>query len=63
MKINRDNIRKNSKIVYYNYKFGDEAMLNNKAAYKYETPYNGRFEMMLCWTNAVVILQMVGIEN
>ena len=35
--INKDNIRKNNKRVDHEYKVGDKIMLNNHAAYKYET--------------------------
>ena len=40
MQINSDNARKNKYIVDYDHKVGDKVMLNNHAAYKYETPYN-----------------------
>ena len=32
-------------------------MLNNHAAYKYETPYKGSFVITRCWNNAIVTLQ------
>ena len=32
------------KIVDYNYKVGDKAMLKNKADYEYKTPYKGLYE-------------------
>ena len=41
--INRDNIRENRYQIDYDYKVGDKVMLNIHAAYKYETPYNGKF--------------------
>ena len=44
--INKYNIRKNIKLVYQDYKVGDKFMLNNHAAYKYETPYKGPFVIM-----------------
>ena len=38
MQINKDNIRENRKKVDHDYKVGDKLMLNDVAAYKYETP-------------------------
>ena len=32
-------------------------MLNNHAAYKYETLYKGQFLIMRCWTNGNVTIQ------
>ena len=32
-------------------------MINNHAAYKYETPYKGPFVITQCWTNGTVTLQ------
>ena len=45
----------NIKIVGFNYKFGGKIMINNKYAYKYETPYKGSFEITQCFTNDVVV--------
>ena len=42
----------------YSYKIGDKIVLNNKAAHKYDTPYNRQFEITKCWTNQKVTLQM-----
>ena len=55
-KVNKDKICENSKRLYHDYKVGDEFMLNNNSAFKYETPYLGSFEMTHCWTNGTVIL-------
>ena len=41
--INRDNTRENKQRFDYDYKVRDKCMLNNHTAYKYETPYKGRF--------------------
>ena len=38
--MNKDNIQNNNKLVEHGYKVGDKVMLNNNAAYKYETSYN-----------------------
>ena len=43
VQINKDNIHKNSKLIYYNYKVKDKVILNNISSYKYETPYTGPF--------------------
>ena len=44
--------------VGYKYK----VILNNKSAFKHETPYNGSFEITQCWTNGTVKLQMDAIS-
>ena len=46
MQVNKDNIRKNIKIAYHDYKVGDNVMIVNNSAFKYETPYNGLSEIM-----------------
>ena len=38
-------------------------MLNNIADFKYETPCNGPFEMINCWTNGTVTLQYGAIKS
>ena len=43
--LNKYNIHENVKIVKNYCKSGDKVILNNKAAYKYESPYNGPFEI------------------
>ena len=37
-------------------------MLNNIAAYKYETPYEGTFVITQCWDNYTVTLQQGAIK-
>ena len=37
-------------------------MLNNHTAYKYETPYKGRFLITQCFNNGVVNLQYCATE-
>ena len=37
-------------------------MLNNSAAYKYETPYKGPFVITQCWTNGTITLQCDAIK-
>ena len=39
------------------YKVRDKGMLTNNAAFRYETLYNGPFEINHCWTNGAVTLQ------
>ena len=55
--MNKDNIHKNNKIVYYDYKVGDKVMIYNHAAYKYETPYKGPCVITQCWSNGTVTLR------
>ena len=57
MQINKDNICKNIKLVYHDYKVRDKIMLNNQTAYKYEIPYKGPFVITRCFTNGMVNLQ------
>ena len=45
------------KRFYHDYKVGDKVMINNHAAYKYETPYKGHFFIKKCCTNGTVALQ------
>ena len=56
-KINKNNIRKSSKIVDHDYKVGKKVMLTNNYAFKYEIPHNIPFEVNQCWTNGTVTLQ------
>ena len=37
-------------------------MLNDKAEYKYETLYNGPFEITECWSNVTITLQVGSIK-
>ena len=55
--INKYNIRENNKTVDHEYKVIDKFMLDNHAAYKYETPYIEPFVITQCWTNGKVTLQ------
>ena len=57
MKINKDNIRENIKIVYHDYKVGDKVVLNTHTECKYEAPYKIPFVITQCWTNCTVVLQ------
>ena len=41
MQINKYIIHENRERVDYEYKVGDKLIVNNEAAYKYDTPYNG----------------------
>ena len=47
-KMHKYNIHKNSKRVDHRYKAGDKVMINNITDFKYETPYNGPFEITQC---------------
>ena len=60
--MNKYNIRNNSKRVDHNHKVGDKFMINNNSAFKYDTPYNGTFKIMQCWTNGTVTLQCGAIK-
>ena len=61
--MNKYNTHKNKEILEYNYNVGEKVMRNNKSAYKYETPYNGSFDITQCWSNGTVILQMGATKN
>ena len=55
--INKDDICKNNKRSDHSYKVGYKVMLDNHAAYKYETQYKSPFVINKCWTNSTVTLQ------
>ena len=55
--MNKDDIRKNCKIINHDYKVGDKLMLNNNTIFKFQAPYKGSFEIMHGWTNGTVTLQ------
>ena len=57
MQINKDTIRENRNQVYRDYNVVDKVMLNNHAAYKYETPYKDPFLITRCCTNGAVNIQ------
>ena len=60
--VNKYNICKNIKIVYLDYKFKDKVMFNSKAIFKYDTPYNGPFEINQCWNNCIVTLECSAVK-
>ena len=55
--INKDNIRKNRNIVDHDYKVGDNVILTNHTACKYETPFKGPFVITKFFTNVTVNFQ------
>ena len=61
-KINKYNIRKNSKRVDHDYKVKDKVTINIDAAFKYEIPYKGTFEITQCCTNGMVMLKCGAIK-
>ena len=60
--INKDNICKNKNRVDHKYKVGDKIMINNRAAYRYETQYKGLFMITWCWNNGTVIIKYGPIQ-
>ena len=44
VKIKKGVIRENSTRIHYDYRVGDQVLLINKSAYKYETPFQGMRE-------------------
>ena len=62
VQINKDNIRKNRHRVDYDYIVGDNIMLTNHTAYKYETPHKGPFVITLFFTNGTVKFQNVATQ-
>ena len=38
-------------------------MLNNNSTLKYESPYNGKFQVTQCWNNVMFTLQCCVIKN
>ena len=57
MIINRDKTQENRNRVDYDYKVGDDVILTNNTAYKYEMPYKGPFVITQCFTNGTVNLK------
>ena len=57
MQLNLDNIHKNIKRVYHDYKVRYKGMITYNDASKYETPYNQPFEVNKCQTNRMVTFQ------
>ena len=57
MKINKDNIRENRHRVDNEYKVGDNVIITEHTAYKYEAPYTGPFVTTQCFINVMVNLQ------
>ena len=60
--INKYNTPKNSKIVDHDYKFQDNFMIINNAAYRYEMPYNKPYFITQSCNNGTVTLQCVAIK-
>ena len=46
-------------MLQYDYKVSDKAILKNKSAYKYETPYVISYLMTHMYTNGTVIFKYV----
>ena len=61
--INREKTHENRHRFDCEYKVGDNIMVNNHTAYKYETPYKGPFVITQCFTNGTVMLQYRATEN
>ena len=57
-KTNKDNTCKNKHRIDYDYKVGDDVMLNKHTAYKYEAQYNAPFAIMWWFTNVTVSLKI-----
>ena len=55
---NKYNIRGNRNRVDHEYNVGDKFILNNHAAYKYETPYMGSFAITRCFTNGTIVVTL-----
>ena len=49
-------IHKNSTIIDYNYNVGDKVLVRINQAYKYETPFQGPYEIIQMWTNITVTI-------
>ena len=60
--INKNNIQGNNKTVDHDYKVVAKSMLDNHAAYKYETPYKRPFVITQWWTNGTFTLQCGAIK-
>ena len=49
-------IRENSTRIDYDYNIGDKVMVRRNQAYKYETPFQGPYEIIQMWKNGTVII-------
>ena len=55
----KNDIRENRHGFEYDYKFGDNVIINNHTVYKYETQYKVPFAIKRFFTNGMVNLQYV----
>ena len=49
MKIEKDVIRKNSTRIDHYHRAGDKVVVRRNQAYKYETPFQGLYEIVQVW--------------
>ena len=49
--------------IKYDHIFGDQVLLRNKTAYKYETPFIVTYKLLQIWTNRTAALQTVAVMN
>ena len=52
--IKKDIIRENSTIIDYDCNIGDKVLVRRNQAYKYETLFQGPYEIIQMWTNGTV---------
>ena len=58
MQIEKDVIHENSTRIDYDYRVGDQVVLNNKVAHKYENSFKVPYKTVQMWTNITETLQM-----
>jgi len=61
--IQKNNRIENSKRIPYDYKVGDQVMLENHRANKYEQPYKGPYLIQRVNTNGTVCLKMGAVVD
>lgn len=63
MPIDKDDACKNETRMGHNYNIGDQVIIRNKAAFGYETPYKGLYNITHMWTNEKFTLCMGAITE
>ena len=61
--IRKNNLIENAKRIPYTYRVGDQVMIENHRANKYEQPYNGPYRITQVNTNGTVCLQMGAVTD
>ena len=61
--INKYSIRENTTRIDYDYRVGDQVIMDKKFAFKYETPFKGPYENFQTCTNGSVTSRMGAVTS